>query len=45
MICGLVLVPVVSLFTKKLDKKKTDEMFSCYDKTIVVHATTSLNEK
>lgn len=45
MICGLVLVPVVSLFTKKLDKKKTAEMFSCYDKTIVVHATTSLNEK
>ena len=30
---------------EKESKKKTDEMFSCYDKTIVVHATTSLNEK
>ena len=27
---GLVLVPIVSLFTKKLDKKELDGMFSCY---------------
>lgn len=45
MVCGLIVVPIVSLFTKKLDKKQLDDMFSCYDKTITVHATTSLNEK
>jgi len=45
MVVGLVLVPVVSLITKKPDKKTVDEMFSCYDKTITVHATTSLDEK
>ena len=32
MIAGLVIVPVVSLFTKKLDKEKTDEVFKCYEK-------------
>lgn len=45
MVVGLVLVPLVSLVTKKLDKKTVDEMFSCYEKTITVHATTSLDEK
>ncbi len=45
MVVGLIVVPVVSLFTKKPDKKFVDEMFSCYEKTITVHATTSLNEK
>ncbi len=45
MVCGLIVVPLVSIFTKKLEKKKVDDMFACYDKTIVVHATTSLNEK
>lgn len=45
MVVGLVLVPLVSLVTKKPDKKTVDEMFSCYEKTITVHATTSLDEK
>ncbi|MGN1409188.1 MAG: sodium:solute symporter, partial [Eubacteriales bacterium] len=45
MVVGLVLVPLVSLVTKKLDKKTVDDMFSCYEKTITVHATTSLDEK
>lgn len=32
MLAGLVIVPVVSLITPKLDKKVTDEAFSCFKK-------------
>ncbi len=45
MAVGLVVVPVVSLITKKPDSGKMDEMFSCYDKEVTVRAATSLNEK
>ena len=45
MLAGLVLVPIVSLFTKKQPAEITEKMFSCYDRTITVHATTSLDEK
>ncbi|MBQ9742319.1 MAG: sodium:solute symporter family protein [Ruminococcus sp.] len=38
MLMGIVLVIVVSLATKKPDKNKVDEMFSCYDKQVVVSA-------
>ena len=44
MVCGLVLVPIVSLLTPKPDKAAVDEMFSCYDRTVVVHAATALGE-
>jgi len=44
MVAGLVIVPIVSLVTKKPDKKNMDELFSCYEKTVVVHSKTSLNE-
>jgi len=45
MAVGLVVVPVVSLITKKPDKERMDEVFSCYDREVTVRATTSLNEK
>ena len=45
MLGGLVLVPVVSLFTKKLEKKNLDEMFSCYNKKVTVDVTDSLGAK
>ncbi len=32
MLGGMVLVPVVSLFTKKLEKEETDKMFACFNK-------------
>ena len=38
MIGGLIIVPIVSLLTPKLEKKKVDEMFACYD--VEVEATT-----
>jgi len=33
MLTGLILVPVVSLFTKKPDSAHTEQVFSCYDRT------------
>ncbi len=44
MVCGLVVVPVVSLITPKMDKKTVDDMFSGYDRKVLVHATTALEE-
>ena len=45
MLIGLVLVPLVSLFTKKQKKEELDAMFSCYDETITVPIKNSLNTK
>ncbi len=42
MVGGLILVPIVSLFTKAPDKAKVDEMFSAYDKEVTVPATDAL---
>ena len=42
MVGGLVIVPIVSLFTKKPDEKVIAEAFHSYDKTIVVKAKTVL---
>lgn len=44
MLSGLVIVPVVSLFTKKPDKSVTEEMFSCYNEKVLVDAKRSLGE-
>ena len=44
MVCGLIIVPIVSLLTPKPDKAKVDEMFSCYDRTTVDKAAHSLGE-
>jgi SSS family solute:Na+ symporter len=42
MLAGLVIVPVVSMFTPKQDEKHVDQIFSCYDKTIQVRNSQSL---
>jgi len=44
MVVGLIVVPVVSLFTKKMDAKTVDGMFECYERTITVRAATSLED-
>ena len=36
MIAGLVIVPVVSLFTPKPNKKVVDDAFACYDQKVIV---------
>lgn len=45
MLAGLLIVPLVSFITPKPDKKKMEELFNCYDRTVVVHNTTSLEEE
>jgi len=45
MVAGLVIVPVVSLFTKAPEKPFLDEVFSCYDKMVLVPARQSLGEE
>ncbi len=45
MVVGLVIVPVVSLVTKKQDKADMDKLFSCYDRTVTVRSKSSLEEK
>nr|MBR4281160.1 sodium:solute symporter family protein [Clostridia bacterium] len=44
MIAGLVIVPVISLVTPKLDKAHIDQVFSCYDRTVTVHVTDSIGD-
>lgn len=42
MVAGLVIVPVVSLVTPKMEKKKMDAVFSCYDETVTISKKRSL---
>jgi len=42
MICGLVIVPVVSAFTQKTRPEKVDEMFECYTAVKTVKVTDSI---
>ena len=43
MIAGLVIVPLVSLLTKKPDEKHLENVFSCYNIPVTVTAKHSLN--
>ncbi len=44
MVGGLILVPVVSLITRKTKQKDVDKIFECYDTTKVVDVTDSLGK-
>ena len=44
MLGGLVLVPIVSLFTNKLKSEEADAMFECYQKEVTVKSKESLGE-
>ena len=44
MIAGLIVVPVVSLISPKLEKKKVDEIFECYEEKVVISRKRSLQE-
>ncbi len=44
MIAGLIVVPVVSWLTPKMDKKKVNEIFTCLDETVVVSRKNSIEE-
>lgn len=45
MVAGMVIVPIVSLFTPKLKKRDVEEIFSCYDETVAVKRKVALPEK
>lgn len=45
MLVALVLVPLVSAMTPKMDPKEMDRLFSVYDETVVVHKSHSLQEE
>ena len=44
MLAGLIIVPVVSLFTKAPSAEHVDHVFSCYDKKVVVSVTDAIGE-
>ena len=44
MMAGLVLVPVVSIFTPKPDAALISDVFSCYDRKVVVSVKDSIGE-
>jgi len=45
MIAGLVIVPVVSLFTPKPDKEVVEGSFACYEEKVLVSAKRALSDK
>ena len=45
MIAGLVIVPVVSLFTAKPDQKLVDDAFSCYEEKVLVSQRQALGDR
>ena len=44
MLAGLIIVPVVSLLTKKPNNAQVEEVFSCYDKEVTVTSKHSIGE-
>ena len=44
MVAGLVIVPVVSLFTRKPDRRLVEDTFACYDEKVVVDQRRALGE-
>ena len=45
MLVGLVLVPIVSLFTAAPEKSHVEHVFSCYGRTVTVLVTDSIGDK
>ena len=44
MIAGLIIVPVVSLITKKPEDKEVDSMFEVFDEQVTVKRRTALSQ-
>ena len=42
MVAGLVVVPIVSLITPKMDEKKVEDIFECYEEKVVIPKKNSL---
>ncbi|MBQ4560079.1 MAG: sodium/solute symporter [Tyzzerella sp.] len=44
MVTGLIIVPVVSIFTSKMKKEDVEDAFACLEETVVVHRKRSIEE-
>ena len=44
MIAGMIIVPLVSLFTRRPDQQLIDHVFSCYDRKVLVSVKDSIGE-
>lgn len=44
MVGGLIIVPIVSAFTKKQSEKELQDIFECYNETVTITKKTSLQE-
>jgi len=44
MVAGLIVVPVVSLLTPKMDTKNVDDVFECFEETVTVRRKRSIEE-
>ena len=44
MVAGMIIVPIVSVVTPKMEKKQVDEIFECLDETVVVSKKRSIEE-
>ncbi len=44
MVAGLIVVPIVSLVTPKMDKRKVDEVFECFNETVTVSKKKAIEE-
>ncbi len=44
MVAGLIVVPIVSLITPKMDKKKVDGIFECFEEKVLVSRKKSIEE-
>ena len=44
MIAGLIIVPIVSAVTPKMDEQYVEDIFKCYDETVTVHVSHSLED-
>jgi SSS family solute:Na+ symporter len=44
MVAGLIVVPVVSVLTPKMNKDTINSIFACYDETVTVHTRKSIEE-
>ncbi len=44
MVVGLIIVPVVSILTPKMEDKVVKDVFACYEETVTVHRKESIEE-
>ena len=44
MVAGLVIVPLVTMITPKMDKNTVKDIFACYEETVTVHTKKSIEE-